>query len=82
MEVIHDVPNETYKLVIHCVELSDEGYYRVTAKNKLGEDYKEARLKTISKSPTILLAYLYQYHLYITLTYSLHLQKNRNLPVS
>lgn len=49
MEVIHDVPNETYKLVIHCVELSDEGYYRVTAKNKLGEDSKEARLKTISK---------------------------------
>lgn len=49
MEVIHDVPNETYKLVIHCVELSDEGYYRVTAKNRLGEDYKEARLRTISK---------------------------------
>lgn len=49
MEVVHDVPNETYKLIIHCVELSDEGYYRVTAKNKLGEDYKEARLKTISE---------------------------------
>lgn len=49
MEVVHDVPNETYKLIIHCVELSDEGYYRVTAVNKLGENYKEARLKTISK---------------------------------
>lgn len=82
MEVVHDVPNETYKLIIHCVELSDEGYYRVTAKNKLGEDYKEARLKTISKSLTILLAYLYLRYYYTTLTYSLHLQKNRNLPVS
>lgn len=37
------------------MKLSDEGYYRVTAKNKLGEDSKEARLKTISKS--VLLKY-------------------------
>lgn len=49
MEVVHDAANETYKLLIHNVQLSDEGYYRVTAKNRLGEDYKEARLKTISK---------------------------------
>lgn len=50
IQLIHDVENETYKLIIHEVKLSDEGYYRVTAKNKLGEDSKEARLKTISKS--------------------------------
>lgn len=48
-ELVEDIPNETYKLIIHKVQLSDEGYYKVTAKNKLGEDYKEARLKTISE---------------------------------
>lgn len=47
--IIEDVPNETYKLVFKSALLSDEGYYTVTAKNNLGEDSAEARLKAISE---------------------------------
>lgn len=47
--IIEDVPNETYKLVFKKALLSDEGYYTVTAKNSLGEDSAEARLKAISE---------------------------------
>ncbi|XP_045464007.1 obscurin isoform X4 [Harmonia axyridis] len=47
VEIVEDVANETYKLIFKKVLLSDGGYYKVTAKNKLGETTSEARLKTI-----------------------------------
>lgn len=48
-EILEDVKNETYKLIIKQVALSDEGYIRVTAKNDIGETTSEARLKILSK---------------------------------
>ncbi|XP_044758879.1 obscurin isoform X8 [Coccinella septempunctata] len=47
VEIVEDVANETYKLIFKKVLLSDGGYYKVTAKNELGETTSEARLKTI-----------------------------------
>lgn len=49
ISIVEDRANETYKLVFHKVLLADEGYYKVIAKNDLGESSSEARLKTISK---------------------------------
>lgn len=49
ISIVEDRANETYKLVFHKVLLADEGYYKVVAKNDLGESSSEARLKTISK---------------------------------
>jgi len=49
ISIVEDRTNETYKLVFHKVLLADEGYYKVIAKNDLGESSSEARLKTISK---------------------------------
>ncbi|XP_045464016.1 obscurin isoform X11 [Harmonia axyridis] len=51
VEIVEDVANETYKLIFKKVLLSDGGYYKVTAKNKLGETTSEARLKTITEKP-------------------------------
>lgn len=49
IEVVEDRDNETYRLIFKKVQLSDEGYYKVTAKNDLGETSSEGRLKTISE---------------------------------
>lgn len=49
IKIVEDKANNTYKLVFHDVKLGDEGYYKVTAKNELGEASSEARLRTISK---------------------------------
>lgn len=49
ISIVEDRANDTYKLVFHKVLLADEGYYKVVAKNDLGESSSEARLKTISK---------------------------------
>lgn len=49
VELISDDKNEEYSLKIKSVVLSDEGRYRVEAKNDYGEATGEARLKTISK---------------------------------
>lgn len=49
VEIVEDVANETYKLIVNKVLLSDGGYYKVTAKNELGETTSEARMKTKSK---------------------------------
>lgn len=49
IRIVEDVPNETYKLIFNKVLLADEGYYKVAAKNNLGESSSEARLKAISK---------------------------------
>lgn len=48
-EIVADVANETYRLVFKKALLSDDGYYKVIAKNNLGESSSEARLKAISK---------------------------------
>ncbi|KAJ8919920.1 hypothetical protein NQ315_006449 [Exocentrus adspersus] len=50
IKIVEDRANETYKLVFHKVLLADEGYYKVTASNKLGETSSEARLKTIKEA--------------------------------
>lgn len=50
ISIVEDRANETYKLVFHKVLLADEGYYKVTAKNSLGESSSEARLKTIKET--------------------------------
>ncbi|KAG5881050.1 hypothetical protein JTB14_033964 [Gonioctena quinquepunctata] len=50
IEVVEDKANKTYKLIFHKVMLADEGYYKVTAKNQLGESSSEARLKTIKEA--------------------------------
>lgn len=49
IQIISDVANETYKLIFKKALLSDEGYYKVVAKNSLGESSSEARLKGVSK---------------------------------
>lgn len=49
IKIVEDKANETYKLIFHNVKLADEGYYKVTASNKLGETSSEAKLKTFSK---------------------------------
>lgn len=49
IKIVEDRANKRYKLIFHEVKLSDEGYYKVIAKNDLGETSSEARLKTISK---------------------------------
>lgn len=58
ISIVEDRANDTYKLVFHKVMLADEGYYKVTASNKLGESSSEARLKTLSK-------YLIKHHIFI-----------------
>ncbi|XP_060519331.1 obscurin isoform X9 [Cylas formicarius] len=50
ISIVDDKANETYKLVFHKVMLADEGYYKVIAKNDLGESSAEARLKTIKEA--------------------------------
>lgn len=49
VELTNDNKNEEYSLKVKSVVLSDEGRYRVEAKNDYGEATGEARLKTISK---------------------------------
>ncbi|CAH0545686.1 unnamed protein product [Brassicogethes aeneus] len=51
IKIIEDVPNEKYTLIFDKVLLADEGHYKVTATNKLGETSSEARLKTITERP-------------------------------
>ncbi|CAH1108368.1 unnamed protein product [Psylliodes chrysocephalus] len=51
IKIVEDKANNTYKLVFHDVKLGDEGYYKVTAKNELGEASSEARLRTITERP-------------------------------
>ncbi|CAH0545690.1 unnamed protein product [Brassicogethes aeneus] len=50
IKIIEDVPNEKYTLIFDKVLLADEGHYKVTATNKLGETSSEARLKTIKET--------------------------------
>ncbi|XP_018567720.1 obscurin isoform X4 [Anoplophora glabripennis] len=50
IKIVEDRANETYKLVFHKVMLADEGYYKVTASNELGEASSEARLKTVKET--------------------------------
>ncbi|XP_066256138.1 obscurin isoform X9 [Euwallacea similis] len=50
ISIVEDRANQTYKLVFHKVMLADEGYYKVVAKNDLGENSSEARLKTIKEA--------------------------------
>lgn len=49
IEIIEDAIAETYILRFKNVKLGDEGYYKVTAKNHLGEDSSEGRVRVISK---------------------------------
>ncbi|XP_063930937.1 obscurin isoform X4 [Zophobas morio] len=49
-EIVADVANETYRLVFKKALLSDDGYYKVIAKNNLGESSSEARLKAIKEA--------------------------------
>lgn len=49
IEIIADVANEKYTLKFNKVQLSDEGYYKVYAKNEYGESSSEGRIKTISE---------------------------------
>ncbi|XP_057667147.1 obscurin isoform X13 [Diorhabda carinulata] len=51
IKIVEDRANKTYKLIFHKVMLGDEGYYKVTAKNELGEASSEARIKTITERP-------------------------------
>ncbi|XP_066148174.1 obscurin isoform X4 [Euwallacea fornicatus] len=50
ISIVEDRANQTYKLVFHKVMLADEGYYKVVAKNDLGENSSEARLRTIKEA--------------------------------
>ncbi|XP_057667148.1 obscurin isoform X14 [Diorhabda carinulata] len=50
IKIVEDRANKTYKLIFHKVMLGDEGYYKVTAKNELGEASSEARIKTIKEA--------------------------------
>ncbi|CAH1180870.1 unnamed protein product [Phyllotreta striolata] len=50
IKIVEDRANKTYKLVFHDVKLGDEGYYKVTAKNELGEACSEARLRTVKEA--------------------------------
>ncbi|XP_064214157.1 obscurin isoform X3 [Tribolium castaneum] len=54
LKIVSDVANETYRLVFKKALLSDEGYYKVVAKNSLGESSSEARLKAVTEKPTII----------------------------
>lgn len=49
IKIIHDRQNKTYKLIIDKVSLANEGHYKITAKNELGETSSEATLRTISE---------------------------------
>ncbi|CAG9826978.1 unnamed protein product [Diabrotica balteata] len=51
IKIVEDKANKTYKLVFKQVLLGDEGYYKVTATNQLGDASSEARLKTITERP-------------------------------
>ncbi|XP_022920655.2 obscurin isoform X3 [Onthophagus taurus] len=51
IEIIEDVANEVYILRFKTVKLGDEGYYKVIAKNNLGEDSSEGRLKVVTERP-------------------------------
>ncbi|XP_028138772.2 obscurin isoform X2 [Diabrotica virgifera virgifera] len=51
IKIVEDKVNKTYKLVFNQVLLGDEGYYKVTATNELGDASSEARLKTITERP-------------------------------
>ncbi|XP_028138813.2 obscurin isoform X7 [Diabrotica virgifera virgifera] len=50
IKIVEDKVNKTYKLVFNQVLLGDEGYYKVTATNELGDASSEARLKTIKEA--------------------------------
>ncbi|CAG9826982.1 unnamed protein product [Diabrotica balteata] len=50
IKIVEDKANKTYKLVFKQVLLGDEGYYKVTATNQLGDASSEARLKTIKEA--------------------------------
>ncbi|KYB28579.1 Muscle M-line assembly protein unc-89-like Protein [Tribolium castaneum] len=50
LKIVSDVANETYRLVFKKALLSDEGYYKVVAKNSLGESSSEARLKAVKEA--------------------------------
>lgn len=83
IEIIEDVEAETYILRFKDVKLGDEGYYKVTAKNKLGEDSAEGRVRVISKYFSLLLFLTIKtrkifVHVYITY-YDIYLQRRQNL---
>lgn len=47
--MIEDRVNKTYKLIFDKVSLADEGHYKITARNELGETNSEATLRTVSE---------------------------------
>lgn len=49
VKIIEDVDTQTYKLIFNKVSLSDEGRYKITAKNQMGETSSEAILRTVSE---------------------------------
>ncbi|KAI4471482.1 immunoglobulin i-set domain [Holotrichia oblita] len=49
IEIIEDAIAETYILRFKNVKLGDEGYYKVTAKNNLGEDSSEGRVRVLKE---------------------------------
>ncbi|XP_017774924.1 PREDICTED: muscle M-line assembly protein unc-89 isoform X2 [Nicrophorus vespilloides] len=49
IEILEDLENERYTLKFNKVQLSDEGYYKVYAKNEYGEANSEGRIKTIKE---------------------------------
>ncbi|XP_068917949.1 obscurin isoform X4 [Tenebrio molitor] len=50
VQIVADVANETYRIIFKKALMSDDGYYKVTAKNNLGESSAEARLKTVKEA--------------------------------
>lgn len=49
IEIIDNEASNEHILKFNTTQLSDEAYYMITAKNYLGEDSTEIRLRLISK---------------------------------
>lgn len=49
IKIVEDKAKKSYKLLFDKVTLADEGHYKITAKNELGEADSEARLRTVSE---------------------------------
>ncbi|XP_026738493.1 obscurin isoform X2 [Trichoplusia ni] len=50
-DIIEDLPNETYQLVVKKVGVEDAGVYTLTAKNEVGETAQQAKLSVHTGSP-------------------------------
>lgn len=67
IKIIEDKVNKTYKLIVDKVSLANEGHYKITAKNELGETSSEATLRTISESLVFCLVLFISKQWFITL---------------